>query len=242
MSATANLAIPLIQASQNQKEVTHATGMALLDAAITETLAVSVSAGNATPTAAQVRGAARIAITGATTAGRTVTLPVIKRPLFVSLDAASTKAVSIVRGSTSVTLLPGCSLYLYTDGTANGLIRMGEFGLYRAPIWIRGVPSNSEILTRWQVKEQPLVLLPDMLGWSFVADTAAAAGTVWSVRKNGSAVGTLTWAAAGTVPTLATTGGAAQTFAIDDYFDLIAATSADATLADVSGTIMFVRS
>lgn len=242
MSATPNLAIPYITAGQNQKEVTHSSGMALLDAAITETLAVSVSAGNATPTAAQVRAAARIAITGASTAGRSVTLPAIKRPLFVSLDAASTKAVSVVRGSASITILPGVSLYLYTDGTANGLVQIGEYGPYRAPIWVRGVPSNSEILMRWQVKGQALVLLPDMLGCSFVADTAATASTVWSIRRNGSAVGTLTWAAAGTVPTLATTSNAAQTFAIDDFFDLIAATSADATLGDVSGTLLLVRS
>jgi len=242
MSATPNLAIPYITAGQNQKEVTHSSGMALLDAAITETLAVSVSAGNATPTAAQVRAAARIAITGASTAGRSVTLPAIKRPLFVSLDAASTKAVSVVRGSASITILPGVSLYLYTDGTANGLVQIGEYGPYRAPIWIRGVPSNSEILMRWQVKGQALVLLPDMLGCSFVADTAATASTVWSIRRNGSAVGTLTWAAAGTVPALATTGNAAQTFAIDDFIDLIAATSADATLGDVSGTLLLVRS
>ena len=85
------------------------------------------------------------------------------------------------------------------------------------------------------------VLLPDLLGWSFVADAVAAASTFWSVRRNGSAVGTLTWAAAGTVPTLATTGGAAQPFAIDDFFDVVAAASADLTLADVSGTIMLVR-
>jgi hypothetical protein len=242
MSATTNLAIPYITAAQNQKEVTHSTGMALIDAAITETLAVSVSSGNATPTAAQVRGAARIAITGATTSGRTVTLPVLKRPLFVSLDASSTKSVSIVRGSSIVTILPGASLYLYTDGTANGLVQMGEFGLYRAALWVRGVPSNSEILTRFQVKDRPLVLLPDLLGWSVVADVAATASTVWSVRRNGSAVATLTWAISGTLPTLATTGNAAQTFAVDDYFDVIAATSADATLADVSATIVLVRS
>lgn len=241
MSATANLAIPYITASQQQKEVTHSTGMALLDAAITETLDISVAAGNAEPTATQVRQAARISITGATTSGRTVTLPVLKRPLFISLDAASTKGVSILRGSSSITILPGCSHYLYTDGTANGLIQIGEYGLYRAPIWVRGVPSDGEILMRWQVKDRPLILLPDMLGCSFIADTAAAAGTVWSVRRSGSAVGTLTWGAAGTVPTLATTGNAAQAFAVDDFFDLTAATTADATLGDVSGTIMLVR-
>jgi hypothetical protein len=242
MSATLNLAIPYIQASQLQKEVTANAAFDLLEDALTETLAVSVSSGSAAPTAAQVRAMALMQITGATVSGRTVTLPVLKRPLFVSLSAASTQSVSLVRGTTSITILPGATLYLFTDGTSNGLLQLGEFGPYRAPIWIRGAPSNGEIVTRWQVKDRPLVLLPGLLGWSVVADVAAAASTVWSVRRNGTAVGTLTWAAAGTVPTLATTGGTAQTFAVDDFFDVQSASPADATLADVSGTILLMRS
>lgn len=242
MSQTANLAIPYIGANQQQKEVTHSTGMALLDAALTEMLVLSVSAGNATPTADQIRRCALIKITGATTTGRTVTLPVLKRPLFVVLDAASTKAVSIVRGSTAVTILPGTSLYLYTDGTANGLIRLQEYGPYRAPIWVRGVLADGEKVMRWQVMEQPLVLLPNLLGWSVVSDVAALAETVWQVRRDGSEVGTLTWAAAGTVPVMATAGGAAVTFAIGEFFDVVGPATADDTHADVSGTIMLVRS
>lgn len=241
MSGTTNLNAPLITASQNQKEVTANAAFARFDAALTATLAVSVSGGNAAPTAEEYRAAARVLVSGATTDGRTLTLPILKRPMLIKLAAASTKAITIVRGTQSRTLLPGGALEVYTDGTSNGLDVMGEHGPYRAPLWIRGAPSNSEILTRWQVKGDPLVLLPNMLGWSVVADTPATAITVWSVRKNGSAVGTLTWAAAGTVPVLATTSGAAQTFAVDDFFDLIAATTADVSLADVSGTILMMR-
>lgn len=241
MSATTNLAIPYITASQNQKEVTHSTGMALLDAALTEGLAVSVSAGNATPSAAQYRACARIAITGATTAGRTVTLPAVKRPIFVSLDAASTKSVSIVRGSASFIILPGAHLYLYTDGTANGLIRLGEFGPYRAAQWVRGTPGAGELLYRFRVPEAS-TLLPDLLGWSAQGDVAATASSVFDVRKNGATVGSITFAAAGTVATLTTSGGTAVSLAANDFLDVVAPSPADATLADVTLSILIVRS
>jgi hypothetical protein len=238
--STPNLAIPYITASQNQKEATHSTGMALLDAAITEVLVVSVSAGNAAPSAAEYRACARIAITGATTAGRTVTLPVIKRPIFISLDAASTKAVSVVRGSASFTILPGMTLYAYTDGATNGLLRLGEFGPYYAAPWIRGTPGAGELLYRFRVREAS-TLLPDLLGWSAQADVAATASAVFDVRKNGVSVGSMTFAAAGTVATLATSGGTAQSFAANDFLDIVAPSPADATLADVTINLLIVR-
>jgi hypothetical protein len=241
MSATANLAIPYITASQNQKEVTHSTGMALLDAALTEVLAVSVSSGNATPTSTEYRECARISITGATTAGRTVTLPAVKKPIFVTVDAASTQSVSIVRGSTSFAILPGMTLYLYTDGTTNGLVRINEFGPYYAALWVRGNPAAGELLYRFRVREAS-VLLPNLLGWSCQADTAATTETVLSVRKNGTQVGTMTFAISGTVATLATSGGAAQSFAVNHFLDILAPDPADATLAGVTVSMLLIRS
>jgi hypothetical protein len=241
MSTTTNLAIPYIQAGQTQKEVTHSTGMALLDAAITEVLTVSVASGNGAPTAAQYRACARIAITGASSAGRTVTLPAVKRPIFVSLDSASTKAVSVVRGSASYTILPGCTLYLYTDGTANGLVRLGEFGPQRTKHWVRGVLDNNEIIFRLRVEEAS-VLLPDLLGWDIRSDVAATGSTVLDVRKNGSGVGTATTAGAGTVATLATTGNAAVSLAAGDILDLRGPATADATYADILISALIVRS
>jgi hypothetical protein len=241
MSGTANLAIPYITAAQNNKEVTHSTGMALLDSAITEVLAVSVSAGSATLTAAQYRACARVSVTGATTAGRTVTLPIVKRPIFVSLDAASTQSVAVVRGTASFSILPGATAYLFSDGTTNGLVRLGEFGPFRAVQWVRGVPSAGEILVRYRVQEAA-TLLPALLGWDVRADVAATSSAVLSVRKNGSQVGTVTFAAAGTIPTLATSGGTAQSFAAGDFFDIVAPSPADATLADISITSCIIRS
>lgn len=240
MSATANLAITYITAAQNQKEVTANAAFDKIEDVLTEPLAVSVASGNAAPTAAEVRAMAVMQISGATTTGRTVTWPLVKRPFVARLDAASTKTVSIVRGTASFAIYPGCAAHFYADGTANGLTRLGEFGPRETTHWVRGVPSNGEIVARWQVREA-CTLLPDLLGWDAEADTAATATTVFEVRKNGTQVGTLTWAASGTVPTLATTGNAAVSFAAGNFIDIKAPATADATLADIFINTMLVR-
>jgi hypothetical protein len=241
VSASPNLAIPFIQANQLQKEVTHSTGMALLDAAITETLAISVSAGNAAPTQAQVRAMSRMAITGASVAGRVVTWPAVKRPFMVSLDAASTNPVTIRRGTTDIELLPGCRLTLYSDGTPDSLFRLEEFGPQRAAVFVRGAPSASEVIWAQRFREAH-VLLPNLLGWLVEASIAADASTAWTVRVAGSSVGSLTWSAGGTVPVLATSGGAAVTIPAGSLFDIVAAASPDSLLANITTAFLFVRS
>jgi hypothetical protein len=72
-------------------------------------------------------------------------------------------------------------------------------------------------------------------GSSLTATVAATASTVFDIQKNGASIGTATFAAAGTTATLATTGGAAQAFAVGDKFALIAPATPDATLAGLAG-------
>jgi hypothetical protein len=240
MSGTANLAIPFITAAQNQKEVTHSTGMSLLDAALTETLAVSVAAGNAAPTQAQVRAASRLQISGASVAGRVVTWPAVRRPFYATLDAASTHPVTLRRGTTDISLLPGCTLHLYSDATANSLFRLAEFGPFRASQWVRGAPDASEVIWAGRFAE-PMTLLPDLLGWDVQSLVAADASSAWSVRVAGTPVGSITWGAAATVPVLATSGGAAVAVPTNNLVDVVAAASPDATLSDITASFLFVR-
>lgn len=240
MSGTANLNAPYVTASQDQKEVTLGEALDRFDAAMTETLAISVSGGNATPTQEQVRAAAMLDISGASTGGRTVTWPTVRRPFMAQLDSASTHAVSIVRGSRSFLLYPGCAAQFYADGSSNGLRRTGEDGPVRFVHWVRGVTDDNEIIARFQVQEAS-VLLPNLLGWDVQADVAATGSAVFQVRREGSEVGTVTWAAAGTVPTLATAGGAAQVFAAGEFIDIKGPVTADATLAGIFFHIMLVR-
>lgn len=116
-----NLGITQIAATQNQKEVTANAALLRLDAAMTDLLSVSVSAGNATLTAAQFQTAVAFVIAGATVAGRTMTVPASRRLFVVLADAANTQAIAVARGTTLRSLAPGQSALLYTDGTANGL-------------------------------------------------------------------------------------------------------------------------
>jgi hypothetical protein len=241
MTATPNLNMTEVEAAQNQKEVTINAALRRIDAAFADTLAVSVSADNATPTAEQVRAATRLLISGASTSGRTVTLPIMKARKTLHLAAASTKAVSIVRGSTAFLLYPGCKADIYTDGTSNGLERLSEYGPVRTRHWVRGVLDNSEVIFSIRFDE-PHVLLPDALGWDIRGGVAATGSTVLDLRKNGSGCGTGTVAASGTQATMATTGNAAVAFAAGDLFDLRGPATADATFADINISAFFVRS
>ena len=70
-------------------------------------------------------------------------------------------------------------------------------------------------------------------GTKVEALVAATGATVWTLTKNGATVGTFSWAAAGVIPTLATTGGVAIDVVVDDKLVLTAAGTQDATLADI---------
>jgi hypothetical protein len=237
VSGTTNLNAPYIQASQNQKEVTANAAFDRMDCALTETLTLSLAAGSAAPTAEQVRACTRIALSEASTAGRTLTLPAVRRPLSISLDEASTASVAILRGSTAFALQPGMTIAVYVDGSADGLSRISADGVQRGSLWIAGKPADGEVPFQ-EVVASPFVLLPDLRGWKVKAAIAAAATTLYQVTRNAIGIGTLTWAAGATVPALATTGGTAQAFASDDVFAITAANPADAALADVSLTIL----
>lgn len=77
------------------------------------------------------------------------------------------------------------------------------------------------------------VSLPiNLTGSRFSALIAATASTTFTIRKNGASIGTLVWAAAGTVPTVTFAAGVA--FVNTDVLDIIGPAIADATLAGVT--------
>lgn len=71
------------------------------------------------------------------------------------------------------------------------------------------------------------------------AGAAADAETVFSVKKNGSEFGTITFAASGTTGTLA--AASATIFSAGDVLTIVAPASADATLADVDFQLKGLR-
>jgi hypothetical protein len=116
-----NLGLTQVVASQNQKEATINAALLRLDAAISETFDANLTSGNVTVTTAEGQQCALIRAANVTTSGRTVTVPQVERVFLIANPGTSTHSVGFVRGSTTLTLNPGETLCVRTDGTANGL-------------------------------------------------------------------------------------------------------------------------
>lgn len=101
-----------------------------------------------------------------------------------------------------------------------------------------GKPGDGQVLLR--VKFRRAFTIPAGLTLSGLdALVAATAEAVCSVKKDGTEFGTMTFAASGTITTQA---AALETvFAIGDILTVIAPVTADATLADLFGTIVGSR-
>lgn len=233
-----NLDLQQVSENQTLKEVSINTAIGQLDAALTEAFVADVSAGNVLLTNAQYRRNICVNITGATTGGRTVTLPVIKKLMVFAADITNTQTVDIVRGTSTETLSPGSTVIVYTDGTANGLLIVstssaGAARPYDVGTFCVGKPDTSELLLRFNFVRN--VDLPaNLTGSRVTASVAATAQTDFDVQLNGASIGTVRFAAAGTVATFV--GFSATTIAPNDVFSIVAPASQDATLANISFT------
>lgn len=121
MSETTNLGLTAMAENENQKYLRFNTAVERLAAATAARLSVSVSSGNATPTQEQVRACQLLQITGASTAGRTVTIPSVTRTLLIHSVEANTQNVSLARGSTTLTIAPGEGKLVFIGSGAGDL-------------------------------------------------------------------------------------------------------------------------
>jgi len=238
-----NLDLTAVLENQANKENTINTNTGYLDAALTEKTAVNVSASNVTLTGSVYRRATLFNITGAATAGRTVTLPAIKKMSVFSADAGNTDNVTVVKGSTTVVLVPGSNAMLYTDGSANGLeiVAQSSAGIvrpYDIGTWCAGLPGSSEKLLRYNYVRN--VTLPaNLVGSRVTAAVAATAQTDFDVKVNNVSIGTIRFAIAGTTASFVAFAG--SSIVINDTLEIIAPFTQDATLADISFTIAGVQ-
>lgn len=121
------------------------------------------------------------------------------------------------------------------DGSAWNPAASGGATKVALSFFARSKLDASDILFRHKVA-RAFTLPAGLLGSVVDAAEAATASTALTVRKNGTSVGTATFAASGTTATLAM--ASATSFAKDDVLSITGPATADATLADVSGTIL----
>jgi hypothetical protein len=239
-----NLAIEQLAENQAAPEVTVNDAALALEQALTESYDIDLTSGNASVSVLNFQRAMLFYAHGVGTAGRTVTLtPTVPQRSLVLFEcaAANTDNVSLICGSTTVTLKPGRLYAVQTDGTANGLVAH-DVGGADVPndfhIFLPGLTSASQLAYRLVVT-RPFTL-PINLGGSNITSVGAATGSsTWTLKKNGSSIGTAVWSAAGT--TAAKTFAAAVSFAAGDIFTIVGPVSPDATLSDISFDLFGTR-
>jgi hypothetical protein len=110
---------------------------------------------------------------------------------------------------------------------------------YDIPFYLPGKPPASAVVLK--MKFARAVTYPANFSGSKGAapDVNATATTAFSVKKNGSEIGTIAVATDGTY-TFATSSGSEQSFAVDDVLTVVSPTQ-DATLEGVSWTLVGSR-
>lgn len=230
-----DLNIPQLEEAQSRPDVTANDATAALGDAIANTLTADCTSGNVTVTAAQYRTCQRIRITNATTT-RSVTLPasILREFMLVEMVASSTHTVSLIKGSTTLTLQANRTYLIRTESDANTLAAFDVGGTDQPSdfhIFVPGTMINSQLLYFMKVT-RPFTLPVSLAGSYLLAQVAATADTTFTFKKSGSSIGSALVTAAGT--TGAFTFVSAVAFAVGDSFSIHGQASADATIATIS--------
>lgn len=101
-----------------------------------------------------------------------------------------------------------------------------------------GAPTASMIVFH-HVFTQAVTFVASLTGSYVKAGTAATAQTDFDLKKNGSSIGTVRFAAAGTTASYVSISS--SSWAAGDILTLVAPASPDATIADIWGTLVGVR-
>jgi hypothetical protein len=230
-----NLAIAHVAASQNQKEVTINDAINALDRAMTDTLALDLSAGSLSLTAAQLRAAMVLLPAGVLTGPAVLTVPALRR-VFALLNTDSAFAITVERGAAASVVQPGETALLICDGTTDGLFRVGP----GAPVYDFGMvagaaPGAGEVLGKIVIP-RPLLIPADLAGSAVHVDTAPEDDFEIVITRNGTAVASITVHADASA-SLATAGNDPVAIAAGNVIRFLAPATPDPAIAGISLTI-----
>lgn len=226
-----HLAIPLVAANQNQKEVTLNEAINLLDRSTNADASVVLADANLTLTAAQLRQNALLTFTGTLTAPRVITLPVGKRQILLrnATSGGHLLEVGYATGQRA-TIPPAASILLQADGTH--CVALG--GSYEIGFYVPGTFTASARLAGL-VLTRRLALPIGLAGSRGFVEAVPTAAAGFSLQRNANPIASITFAA----------GQATASFSLlsevilepGDRLTLVAPSPADATLADLYLTL-----
>jgi hypothetical protein len=103
---------------------------------------------------------------------------------------------------------------------------------YDITVWQQGKPDVDQVMLKVRLP-RAVVFSANFAGSTTApADVPATADTVFTIKKNGTTVGTLTYVASSAAGTFASTGSLA--FAVDDVLTIVAPNAQDATLEGIA--------
>jgi len=231
-----NLNLPQIASNQAQKYQTSNDADEALDLALTEALAVNLTAGDETLSDLEFRESFTFICSGHAVA-RTLTVPAIARPFGIVNGGSDT--VSIECGSTSIDVAAGESSLFQTDGSADGLFRLATGAApaaasnpYDVGASYPGAPTSSATLLRYPFPRA--VTFPAAFANSrCICGTPATATATFSIKKNGVQVGTMVFPTGSPNNVGYFTMASPTTFNAGDVMTVVAPFAPDASLADI---------
>jgi hypothetical protein len=238
--STSNL--DLISVSQAQKEV---TANELLNAASPATL----YANRASTTSLLTWGFYGGRFNGMSVANGTISLTASSTNYIVAEIATGTVSVDTVSTNWNDT-----ADYLRLYEVVTGTTSVTSFTDYRTilnyfpttlpydiVVWYPQVPGADQVILKMKLTRE-VVFSEDFAGsTSAQSIVQAAATTVFSIKRNGTEVGTATYAATGNTATFATTNPGDLTFDAGDTLEIVAPTTPDSTLEGVSFVLLGTR-
>lgn len=186
MSETARLGLPLIGENDSGKYLTHNEALGDLDKALARKMTVSLASASAALTDADYQENLGFLLTGVATSGRTVTLPsAIERIALFAAAAGNSNSLNVKIGSNTVTLAPGESAWIHTDGAGNlsALLR-GVLSVISDFLGLSDTPSSysgaGKKLLRVNSGATAVEFVAETVDWTFALSdesTAIATGT-----------------------------------------------------------------
>lgn len=250
MSESPILAIPEIGPTQNNKYITHNDAIAALEAASNDIYTnSSVGAGPVALTETQASRYFVYVFSGAS-AAFDVTMPSTingnnAKRVFAVRNADTVDALTIAASTgtgADVVLAALESAVIYQNYEDMYVISRAEATTpdsYDLGVYIPGLPDdNVEIMKFTAVRG--FSLADDFAGSQGHAGINPTATATFTVKKNGSGIGTVAISSGGTF-TFLTSGGAAETFVAGDRLSIETPTPQDATLENVSIVLLGVK-
>ena len=206
---------------------------------------VTITVSDVTLTTAEGMEHAIFELTGTLTGNRNLIVPDFEKPYIVVNNTAGAFTVTVKTSAQlgGEVVTQGTVALVYCDGTdvQAGISAAPASQPYVLGAWKNGSPTASERVMGHSFPSgiTGLTLAASATNSSVEAETAAAAQTDFDLQKNGSSIGTIRFAALGTVATYV--GISETTFTGGDLLEIIAPGTPDTALADIYFTLYLTR-